>query len=34
MVIGLPEEMKAQEYRVALPPLGAYQPARYGIPLN
>jgi hypothetical protein len=34
MVIGLPEEMKAQEYCVALPPSGAYQPARHGIPLN
>ena len=42
MIIGLPEEIKAQEYRVALPPSGAYQPARrghkpspaHGIPLN
>jgi len=30
MIIGLPEEIKTQENRVASPPSGAYQPARRG----
>jgi len=30
MIIGLPEKIKTQENRVALPPSGASQPARRG----